>query len=70
MSGEPVSIDIFPELVYEEDLTPDCGVEIDEICEKIHKACKGWGCDKKALIEALGETTYVHFVPRISQSYY
>lgn len=55
-SDEVKSIDLYPELIHEEDLTPDCGVEIDETCEKIHKACKGWGTDEDALIEALGNT--------------
>jgi len=56
-NDEATSIDLYPELVHEEDLTPDCGVEIDEICEKIHKACKGWGTDETGLIETLGSTT-------------
>eukprot|EP00557_Chaetoceros_sp_GSL56_P007246 CAMPEP_0176490074 /NCGR_PEP_ID=MMETSP0200_2-20121128/7663_1 /TAXON_ID=947934 /ORGANISM="Chaetoceros sp., Strain GSL56" /LENGTH=59 /DNA_ID=CAMNT_0017887329 /DNA_START=52 /DNA_END=227 /DNA_ORIENTATION=- len=51
---EPFSINIFPDLMHEEDLTPDCGVEIDSICEEIHSAVKGWGSDKARLIAALG----------------
>lgn len=55
---DPVTIDLYPELAFEEDLTPDvAGVEIEERCNKIHKACKGWGTDEDALVEALGMTT-------------
>eukprot|EP00557_Chaetoceros_sp_GSL56_P004095 CAMPEP_0176487882 /NCGR_PEP_ID=MMETSP0200_2-20121128/6389_1 /TAXON_ID=947934 /ORGANISM="Chaetoceros sp., Strain GSL56" /LENGTH=341 /DNA_ID=CAMNT_0017884781 /DNA_START=141 /DNA_END=1162 /DNA_ORIENTATION=+ len=54
---EPLSINIFPDLMHEEDLTPDCGVEIDSICDEIHSAVKGWGSDKARLIAALGSTT-------------
>ena len=39
---DPVTIDLYPELAFEEDLTPDvAGVEIEERCNKIHEACKG-----------------------------
>lgn len=55
-TSEPVSIDIYPELCHEEDLTPDCGVEVDGICQGIHDAVDGWGASKKGLIEALGKT--------------
>uniref|UniRef100_A0A7S3VEQ1 Annexin n=1 Tax=Chaetoceros debilis TaxID=122233 RepID=A0A7S3VEQ1_9STRA len=54
---EFVSIDIYPELMFEEDLTPDCGVEIDDVCEQIKTAVKGWGSDEGGLIDALGSTT-------------
>jgi len=57
MSGEEETIRIYPELVHEEDLTPDCGVEIDEIVEEIHAAVDGWGSDKGRLISSLGSTT-------------
>lgn len=56
-SEEVISICIFPEIVYDEDLTPDCGTEIDEACETIYEACKGWGTDEGTLIDALGGTT-------------
>ncbi len=57
MSGQEETIRIYPELVHEEDLTPDCGVEIDEIVEEIHAAVDGWGSDKGRLISSLGSTT-------------
>jgi hypothetical protein len=55
-TGEPISMNIFPDLMHEEDLTPDCGVEIDSVCEEIHSAVKGWGSDKARLISILGST--------------
>jgi len=57
MSDLPKSINLYPEMVHEEDLTPDCGIEIDNTVEAIHNAMEGWGCDKKKLVQALGDTT-------------
>merc|ERR1712038_995615 len=57
MSDDLQTIRIYPELCHEEDLTPDCGVEIDETVEEIHGAMKGWGSDKGRLIASLGSTT-------------
>ena len=58
MTSLPVtSINIYPDLMHEEDLTPDCGVEIDAIVEEIHAAVDGWGCDKSRLVAALGSTS-------------
>lgn len=54
---DPTTISLYPKDLYDEDLTPDCGVEIDDICNEIYEACKGWGKDSKRLIEALGNTT-------------
>ena len=42
MSVDLISIDIYPDIAFEEDLTPNCGVEIDDIVEQIHSACEGW----------------------------
>jgi|AntRauTorckE5430_2_1112549.scaffolds.fasta_scaffold10745_2 annexin A13 len=56
-SIDPVSINIYPDLTHEEDLTPDCGVEFDSVCEEIRSAVKGFGCDKSKLIKTLGSTT-------------
>ena len=56
-SEDPETIKLFPAELYDEDLTPDCGVEIDAICTEIHQACKGWGKDSKRLILALANTT-------------
>lgn len=57
MSENLETINIYPDLMHEEDLTPDCGVEIDEICQEIHDAVKGWGADRGRLISSLGDTT-------------
>lgn len=55
---DPVTIDLYPDLAFEEDLTPDnIGPEIEEKCNGIHEACEGWGTDEGGLIEALGMTT-------------
>ena len=53
---DPKTIHLYPFDLYDEDLTPDCGVEIDDICTEIHEACKGWGKDSKRLVKALGNT--------------
>mmetsp|Transcript_22673 Transcript_22673/g.64190 ORF Transcript_22673/g.64190 Transcript_22673/m.64190 type:complete len:330 (-) Transcript_22673:148-1137(-) len=53
-----MSLDLYPEMIYEGDLSPDAvGDDITEICEKIHKACKGWGTDESGLVKALAATT-------------
>ena len=57
MSENLVTINIYPEMILEDDLTPDFGVEIDDICKDIYEACKGWGTSNKRLIEAIGNTT-------------
>ena len=50
------TISLYPSELYAEDLTPDCGVEIDDIANEVHEACKGWGKDSKRLIKAMGNT--------------
>lgn len=54
---DPNTISLYPEELYAEDLTPDFGVEIDEICNEIFEATKGWGTSEKRLIQAIGNTT-------------
>lgn len=56
-SEDPNTISLYPAELYAEDLTPDCGVEIDEKCNEIYEACKGWGTSEKRLIAAIGGTT-------------
>mmetsp|Transcript_8376 Transcript_8376/g.15799 ORF Transcript_8376/g.15799 Transcript_8376/m.15799 type:complete len:341 (+) Transcript_8376:64-1086(+) len=57
-SEDPKTLNLYPEVAFEEDLTPDdIGEEIVEKCHAIQKACKGWGTDEDALIQALGLTT-------------
>jgi len=57
MSEEEATISLYPDATFDEDLTPDYGIEIDEICTKINEATDGWGTDNKELIDALGSTT-------------
>jgi len=46
---------LYPEIIHEGDLSPESvGEEIDEICDQIHEACKGWGTDEGGLVAALG----------------
>jgi hypothetical protein len=58
-----MSLDLYPFIVHEGDLSPDSfGSDVDDICNEIHKACKGWGTDEKGLLKAMGpmnpETRY------------
>jgi hypothetical protein len=55
---DPKTIDLYPAQAFLEDLTPDDIAEgIEEKSTAIYEATKGWGNDKKALIELLGKTT-------------
>lgn len=56
-SEDPNTISLYPEELYAEDLTPDIGIEIDDKCNEIYEACKGWGTSKNRLIEAIANTT-------------
>jgi hypothetical protein len=56
-SEDPETISLYPAEIYEEDLSPDAGTEIDEICNEIHEACKGWGTSEDRLVEAIANTT-------------
>mmetsp|Transcript_11361 Transcript_11361/g.33451 ORF Transcript_11361/g.33451 Transcript_11361/m.33451 type:complete len:146 (-) Transcript_11361:765-1202(-) len=49
-----MSLSFYPDIVYEADQTPECGPEIDEACENIRDAVKGWGTDEQALIDCMG----------------
>ena len=41
-SEDPVTIDLYPESAFDEDLTPDViGEDIEQKCNDIQKACKG-----------------------------
>lgn len=53
-----MTINIYPEIVHENDLTPDAfGPEIDEYCQEIHDACKGWGASAPKAIAGLAKDT-------------
>jgi len=56
-----MTIDIYPPIVHEADLSPDAfGPEIDDLCEEIHSGVKGWGADSSAVIDALGSQDSTH----------
>lgn len=49
-----MTIDIYPPIVHENDLSPDAfGPDVDEYCEEIHDAVKGFGANKSVVIDAL-----------------
>ena len=49
-----MTIPLYPEIIYEGDLTPDAvGDAVDEKIEKIAEACKGFGTDELRLIKAI-----------------
>jgi hypothetical protein len=45
-SKATMTIDLYPSIIYENDLSPDAaGSSIDDICNEIHAACRGFGTD-------------------------
>jgi hypothetical protein len=43
-----MGLDFYPAMIHEGDLTPDdFGPEVNELCQEIHDACKGFGTDEK-----------------------
>jgi hypothetical protein len=56
-SEDPETISLYPADIYDEDLTPDMGPEIDDRCTQIREATKGWGTSEKKLIHAIADTT-------------
>lgn len=49
-----MTIPLYPPMVMENDLSPDhFGAEVDEICESIYDATKGWGANRQKVIDAL-----------------
>jgi hypothetical protein len=42
-----MTIELYPKAVHEGDLTPTIPPEIDNICEAIDAACKGFGTNEK-----------------------
>eukprot|EP00586_Coscinodiscus_wailesii_P016593 CAMPEP_0172498128 /NCGR_PEP_ID=MMETSP1066-20121228/109660_1 /TAXON_ID=671091 /ORGANISM="Coscinodiscus wailesii, Strain CCMP2513" /LENGTH=328 /DNA_ID=CAMNT_0013271277 /DNA_START=47 /DNA_END=1033 /DNA_ORIENTATION=+ len=51
-----MTVDLYPPQTYEADLTPEYPEAIDDACNKIYKACKGFGTDEKLLSSVLGAT--------------
>ncbi|GKZ00641.1 hypothetical protein MPSEU_001016300 [Mayamaea pseudoterrestris] len=50
-------IPLYPEMVMRQDLSPDHGFgpEIDDCCQQIHDATKGWGANKQKVVDALAK---------------
>ncbi|ACI65915.1 annexin [Phaeodactylum tricornutum CCAP 1055/1] len=50
-----MTIPIYPGIVKENDLSPDQGFgsEIDDLCQQIRDATKGWGANKQKVIDAI-----------------
>mmetsp|Transcript_28086 Transcript_28086/g.78759 ORF Transcript_28086/g.78759 Transcript_28086/m.78759 type:complete len:336 (+) Transcript_28086:72-1079(+) len=50
-----MTINIYPDIVRQDDLSPDQGFgsDIDDLCQQIQDATKGWGANKDKTIEAL-----------------
>lgn len=54
---DPKTLDLYPKVLFEEDLTPDIYEGAEEKCNVIHEACKGFGTNEDALVQALGMTS-------------
>lgn len=53
-----MTLDLYPDVIHEGDLSPDAfGDEVDDICNEIHAASKGFGTDEKRLLKAMGSMT-------------
>uniref|UniRef100_A0A7S2YT91 Annexin n=1 Tax=Entomoneis paludosa TaxID=265537 RepID=A0A7S2YT91_9STRA len=51
-------VDLYPPMIMEGDLSPDSfGDEVDEVCNEINAACKGFGTDEGRLLTAMGGMT-------------
>lgn len=48
-------VPLYPDIVMRQDLSPDQGFgpEIDDLCQTIHDATKGWGANKQKVCDAL-----------------
>lgn len=50
-----MAVSLYPPMILEGDLSPEAfGDEVDEICNEIHAACKGFGTDEDRLLNAMG----------------
>jgi len=49
-----MTIPLYPSIVMEASLSPDhAGSKVDDLCQEIHDATKGWGANKQKVIDAL-----------------
>ena len=49
-----MALELYPVILYDAEQVPECESEIEEACNAIHKATKGWGTDDKGLCVVLG----------------
>jgi len=48
ISSYSMAIDLYPIIIHDGDLSPDAfGTDVDDICEEIHQACKGFGTNEE-----------------------
>lgn len=48
------TMNLYPSIIHQGDLSPDSfGSDVDNICNEIHGACKGFGTDEK-LVRKIG----------------
>ena len=46
-----MSVPLYPAIVMEGDLSPDAvGSDVDDVCQEIHDACKGFGTDEEYVL--------------------
>lgn len=48
-----MTLDLYPPIVHQLKNLPHAGSTVDELCEEIHSATKGWGANKQKVIDAL-----------------
>uniref|UniRef100_A0A7S3P5T1 Annexin n=1 Tax=Amphora coffeiformis TaxID=265554 RepID=A0A7S3P5T1_9STRA len=49
-----MTVSLYPAVVLEQDLSPNHGgSKIDDLCQEIHDATKGWGANKQKVIDAI-----------------
>jgi Annexin len=49
---------LYPKFIHDGDLSPEAfGSDVDQTCNEIQGACKGFGTDEKRLLKAMGSMT-------------
>jgi hypothetical protein len=66
-------VPLYPEVVLAQTLSPEHGGQkVDELCEEIHDATKGWGANRQKVIDALAtqdSTTRYYMAIRYPELY-
>lgn len=53
-----MTVELYPECIYEADLSPDVATpEVEAVCTEIDEASHGWGADEARLINDVGSLT-------------